>query len=53
MVNINSLRVEEGKLPPRAERMVIEWAEQRRRELEEAWRRAELRQNPGKIAPLE
>ena len=33
--------------------MVTEWAEQHRRELEEAWRRAERRQDPGKIAPLD
>ena len=33
--------------------MVTEWANQHRRELEEAWYRAERRQNPGKIAPLE
>ena len=52
-VNIDTLRVEEGKLAPRAERLVIEWAKQHRRELEEAWRRAERRQHPGKIAPLE
>ena len=53
VVTINSLRVEEGRLPPRAERMVLEWAKQHRRELEDAWRRAERRQNPGKIAPLD
>ena len=36
-----------------AERMVTEWARQHRRELQDAWQRAERRQNPGKIAPLE
>ena len=33
--------------------MVTEWAEQQRRELEEAWRRLERRQHAVKIAPLE
>ena len=40
-MNINTLRVEEGKLAPRAERLVIEWAKQHRRELKDAWHRAE------------
>ena len=53
VVNINSLRLTEGRLPPRAERMVIEWAKQHRRELQDAWQRAERREHPGKIAPLE
>ncbi len=52
-VSIEDLHVTDGRLPKRAERMVIEWANQHRRELEEAWRRAERRQNPGKIAPLD
>ena len=52
-VRIEDLRVTDGRLPTRAERMVTEWAKQYRRELEEAWSRAERRQNPGKIAPLE
>ena len=52
-VSIDTGRVTKGRLTPRAERMVTEWANQCRRDLEEAWRRAERRQNPGKIAPLE
>ena len=52
-VNIDTLRVTKGRLTARAERMVIEWGKQHRHELERAWRRAERRQNPGKIAPLE
>ena len=51
IVEIDKLRVTEGRLPPRAERMVAEWAKQHRRELEEAWHRVERHQNPGKIAP--
>ena len=52
-VNIDTLRITKGRLTPRAERMVTEWAEQHRHDLEEAWRCAERHQNPGKIAPLE
>ncbi|MYA40587.1 MAG: DUF4160 domain-containing protein [Gemmatimonadetes bacterium] len=52
-VRIEDLRVIEGRLTPRAERMVLEWAKQHRRELEQAWQRVERHQDPGKIAPLE
>ena len=52
-VSIDACRVTKGRLTPRAERMVTEWAEQHRRDLEEAWHRAKRHQNPGKIAPLE
>ena len=52
-MNIDPLQVTKGRLTPRAERMVTEWAEHHRRELEEAWRRAERNQDPGKIAPLD
>ena len=53
VVNIDNLRVTEGRLPQRAERMIVEWATQHRGELQDAWHRAERRQHPGKIAPLE
>ena len=52
-VSIDTLRVTKGWLTPRAERMVTEWAKQHHRELQDSWQRAERRQNPGKIAPLE
>ena len=52
-MRIEDLRVTEGRLPTRAERMVTEWAKQHRRELQEAWRRVESHRNPGKISPLE
>ena len=52
-VQISDLRVTEGRLPAKTKRMVTKWAKQHRRELEEAWRRAERHENPGKIAPLE
>ena len=53
VVEIVGLRLTAGKLPPRAERMVIEWAQQHRRELQDAWNRAQRGQTPGKIAPLD
>ena len=53
VVRIEDLRVTDGRLPTRAERMVTEWAKQHRRELQEAWRRVESHRNPGKISPLE
>ena len=52
-VRIEDLRVTDGRLPARAERMVTEWAKQHRRELQDSWERAERRQDPGKIAPLD
>ena len=52
-VSIDKLSVTKGRLTPRAERMVAEWAGQRRRELEEAWQCVQRHQNPGRIAPLE
>ena len=52
-VSIDACRVTKGRLTPRAERMVTEWGRQHRHELEEAWRRAERDENPGKIAPLD
>ena len=42
-----------GRLPPRARRLVREWASLHREELREAWERAQRMEPPGKIAPLE
>ena len=44
--------VREGHLPRRAANMVLEWAVLHRSELDEAWRRVERDQPPGRIAPL-
>jgi len=52
-IDIEKLQVNEGDLPPRVERIVLKWAGSHRRELAEAWRKAQLGQDPGKIAPPE
>jgi hypothetical protein len=52
-VDIETLAFIEGKLPPRARGLVIEWATIHQDELREAFRRATAMEVPGKIAPLE
>jgi len=52
-VDINLGIVSEGRLPPRARRLVEEWASLHREELIEAWNRAQRSEPLGKIAPLE
>jgi hypothetical protein len=37
----------EGDLPPRARKLVAEWAEPNKRELLDMWTRQEFRQLPG------
>ncbi len=51
-VDISSLRVLEGRLPPRALGMVAEWANQHRAELLENWELVQKGQTPKKIQPL-
>ncbi len=51
-IGIDPVRMLEGSLPPNIRRLVFAWAEVRQAELAEAWRRAQGRQPPGKIAPL-
>jgi hypothetical protein len=46
------LEVEEGFLPKRAMAMVLEWANEHRAELMEAWNQCVQMQLPKKIAPL-
>jgi len=43
----------DGSLPRSADRLVREWAEARRTELETAWERAIRHETPGTIEPLE
>jgi hypothetical protein len=45
--SIETLEMLEGDLPPRARRLVGEWAEPNRRELLDMWTRQEFRQLPG------
>jgi len=42
----------EGSLPPRARRLVREWAGLHRSELEACWERAVRHEQPGMIEPL-
>jgi hypothetical protein len=52
LINIETLAVVAGKLPPRALGLVAEWALLHQHELKEAWRRAKDLQPAGKIDPL-
>jgi hypothetical protein len=49
---IESLRVLEGYLPPRALGLVVEWASQHREELFANWEKVFHNQQPQKIEPL-
>lgn len=51
-VAIDDLRVLNGRLPPRALRLVREWAGMHRQELYEDWRRAQGHEELLPIAPL-
>ena len=51
-VEINSLRVLEGRIPPRALGLVMEWASQHQSELLQNWELAKNNQPPENIAPL-
>jgi hypothetical protein len=51
-IEIDSERVR-GNLPPRVERLVLEWARLNRAELLENWRRARAGKTLGRIPPLE
>lgn len=51
-IEISSLRVLEGRIPPRALGLVVEWASQHREELLRCWDLAKNNHPPQKIAPL-
>lgn len=51
-ISIQALSVLEGKLPPRALGLVMEWASLHQEELLHNWNRAKERQIPNKIEPL-
>lgn len=53
LVDIRTLSVFSGRLPPRAMGLVIEWATLHRDELLADWERAQAQQELLKIAPLE
>ena len=52
IIEIRSLRVLEGRIPPRALGLVMEWASQHQGELLGDWELARSDQPPSKIAPL-
>jgi hypothetical protein len=52
VMEIGSLRVLEGRLPPRALGLVVEWAAQHGDELATNWQAARQNQPLHKIAPL-
>lgn len=52
IVDINTLAVIGGRLPPRATGLVIEWAAQHRVELHEAWEQARSMNPLDRIKPL-
>ena len=52
-IDIDGISVSKGRLPPRARRLVIEWASLHQAELMVAWNRAQRLEAPGRIAPLE
>ena len=53
VVNLNTLAIIAGKLPPRAMGLVTEWATLHQQELQELWERAENLQPLGRIDPLD
>jgi hypothetical protein len=52
LIEIATLRVLTGHLPPRALGLVIEWASIHHEELKKAWEQAMNHQMPDKIEPL-
>lgn len=52
VVNIRTLAVIAGKLPPRATGLMMEWASLHQDELMAVWEKAKNLEPPGKIAPL-
>ena len=51
-ITIEDLRVANGEIPTRAERMVLRWASIHRDELMDAWNSVMSHESPGKIDPL-
>ncbi len=52
VVEVNTLAVLGGRLPPRATGLVMEWAAQHQQELQEAWQQARNQEPLARIDPL-
>lgn len=52
LVDIRTLEVLEGKMPRRALGLILEWAQEHRKELMEDWDLCAHNQPPNKILPL-
>ena len=52
IVNINTLAIIQGKFPPRALGLVMEWAALHQSELKKDWEKAKSKQSVDKISPL-
>jgi hypothetical protein len=53
VIDIETLALIEGQLPPRARGLVIEWATIHQDELRQAFQKAASLEPPAKIAPLD
>ncbi|MGA2052978.1 MAG: DUF4160 domain-containing protein [Opitutales bacterium] len=53
LVRIDTLEILEGKLPRRAQALVLEWAAAHRAELAQNWEKARRGETLAKIAPLD
>ena len=53
LIGLDDIAVIRGSLPPRARRLVFEWASLHQGELRDAWERARRLEPPGRIAPHE
>lgn len=51
-IDIHTLQVLEGRIPPRALGLVVEWASQHQGELMEDWELMKNERQPKKIEPL-
>jgi len=52
LIEIDTLAVIAGKLPPRALGLVMEWTALHQKELLLSWQNAKRQKSPGKIEPL-
>lgn len=52
-IEVRTLKILEGRIPPRALGLVMEWASQHQEELLQNWELARQNQRLNKIAPLE